>query len=100
MCVSAATVMLPPTAHANPSDADINFLNEVYPYAHPPVSPQALMQLGHQACGVRQSGGSTGDAKVSIWNSLNAQGVVGSNAEIGSLVHAAVDQLCPEVGYP
>ncbi len=28
------------------------------------------------------------------------QGVMSSNAEVGSLVHAAVDTLCPEVGYP
>lgn len=100
ICVSSGVTVMPPTSQAYPTDADANFLNEVYPYAHPQVSPEVLMQLGHQACGVRRSGGSTGDAKVSIWNSLSAQGVVSSNAEIGSLVHAAVDTLCAEVGYP
>jgi hypothetical protein len=88
-----------PAASATPSD-DANFLNAVYPYAHPQVSPQNLVRLGHQACAVRRAGGNTGDAKVSVSQTLWAQGVMSSNAEVGSLVHAAVDTLCPEVGYP
>jgi hypothetical protein len=79
---------------------EVNFLNEVYPYAHPPVSPQDLIQLGYQACATRRAGGSTSDAKVAVYEALDTQGVFSSNAEIGSLVHAAVDTLCPEVGYP
>lgn len=98
--LSSLGVAVTPASQANPGDADINFLNEVGPIAHPLVSVPTLIQLGHQACGVRRAGGSTGDAKVSVWKSLEAQGVVSSNAEIGSLVHAAVDTLCPEVGYP
>jgi hypothetical protein len=49
---------------------------------------------------VRRSGLSTGDANVSLWKTLEGQGMLASNAEIGSLVHVAVDTLCPEVGYP
>lgn len=88
------------TSHAAPSDADSDFLTEVYQYAHPQVSPQLLMQLGHQACGVRRAGGSSGDAKVAISKTLWAQGFDAIGAEVGSLVHAAVNTLCPEVGYP
>jgi len=97
-CVTAG-LALPPVSLATPSD-DSNFLNAVYPYAHPQVSPQALIQLGHQACGVRRAGGGTGDAKVAVTQTLWSQGVMSSNAEVGSLVRAAVDTLCPEVGYP
>jgi hypothetical protein len=90
---------LTPPAQADPQ-ADADFLDAVYPIAHPQVSSQTLVQLGHQACGVRRAGGGTGDAKVAITKTLWTQGVMSSNAEVGSLVHAAVDTLCPEVGYP
>ncbi len=103
VCVSVACATggsaLAPVSLATPSD-DANFLNAVYPYAHPQVSPQALIQLGHLACGVRRAGGGTGDAKVAVSQTLWSKGVMSSNAEVGSLVRAAVDTLCPEVGYP
>jgi hypothetical protein len=76
------------------------FFSQVYLTAHPPVTGPRLLELGYQTCSVRRSGQSTDDAKVAVWKSLEAQGVVASNAEIGSLVHVAVDTLCPEVGYP
>ena len=88
------------TPESQADSPDVNFLNAVYPYAHPPVSPQGLIQLGYRACATRRAGGSTSDAKVAVYEVLDAQGVLSSNAEIGSLVHAAVDTLCPEVGYP
>ena len=43
---------------------------------------------------------SSDDASDAIWHNLNAAGVVSSNAEMGTLVHIAIDSLCPEVGYP
>lgn len=102
-CVWAAYIctglVMAPTALATPSD-DANFLNALYPYGHPQVGPETLIRLGHQACAVRRSGGATGDAKVSVSRTLWAQGVMSSNAEVGTLVHVAVDTLCPEVGYP
>jgi hypothetical protein len=76
------------------------FLAQVYLTAHPPVTGPRLLELGYQACSTRRSGQSTDAAKVAVWKGLDAQGVVASNAETGSLVHVAVDTLCPEVGYP
>ena len=87
----------------NPATASANeqaFLAQVYLYAHPSVTADRLMQLGELTCAVRRSGQSTDDSKSAVWQSLQNQGVVSSNAEIGSLVHVAVDTLCPEVGYP
>ena len=97
----AAYVTLP-LAQATPgsSAAEQDFFSEVYLYAHPPVTDQRLLQLGYQACSIRRNGGSTDNAKEALWNSLYNGGVVSSNAEIGSLVHVAIDTLCPEVGYP
>jgi Protein of unknown function (DUF732) len=76
------------------------FFSQIYLIAHPSLTGPRLLELGYQTCSVRRSGQSTDDAKVAVWQSLNAQGVVSSNAEIGSLVHVAIDTLCPEVGYP
>ena len=93
-------LLLIPASQATPGDEDANFLTEAYQYAHPQVSPQFLVQLGHEACAVRRAGGDSGDAKVAISKTLWAQGFDATGAEVGSLVHAAVDTLCPEVGYP
>jgi hypothetical protein len=60
-----------------------------------------ILEVGQQICQVRRSGGSTNDAKVAAWNTWNTFGVgTTSNAVIGSLVHLAIDNMCPEVGYP
>lgn len=88
--------MTAPRARADEQD----FLSQVYLYGHPSVTQSRLLELGYQACSVRRSGQDSDAAKAALYRSLNAQGVVSSNAEIGSLVHVAVDTLCPEVGYP
>lgn len=76
------------------------YLSDVYQYAHPSVTDSRLVELGYLTCRVRCGGSSSDDAKVAVWTNLNAAGVVSSSAEMGSLVHVAVDTLCPEVGYP
>jgi hypothetical protein len=99
-CVAASlagwTTVDAAVAAANEQD----FFGQVYLYAHPSVTGARLLELGYQACSIRRSGQSTDAAKVAVWNSLQAQGVLPSMAEVGSLVHVAVDTLCPEVGYP
>lgn len=91
--VIACTV---PVARAD----DQAFLSQVYLYAHPSLTGPRLLELGHRACSVRRAGQTTDAAKNELYKTLAAQGVLSSNAEIGSLVHVAVDTLCPEVGYP
>ena len=59
-----------------------------------------LIKLGYQACAVRRSGMSSDDAKAEVWKTLDGMGIEAAGAVVGSLVHAAVDTLCPEVGYP
>lgn len=87
-----------PTAAGQGSEQ--SYLSDLYTYVHPPVTDARLVDLGNLTCTVRRSGSSTDDAEMAVWQSLNQQGVVSSNAEIGTLVHVAIDNLCPEVGYP
>ncbi|MGV0734366.1 DUF732 domain-containing protein [Mycolicibacter sinensis] len=78
------------------------YLTEVDQYLLlPRPTDDVVLKAGHQACQVRRSGGSSDDAKRIIWDTLEDGGSRRfSSAEVGSVVHVAVDNLCPEVGYP
>ncbi len=98
-CVNA---FLPGRSSASAADgtsAGQNFLSAAAPY-RPPVTDQRLLELGYQACSVRRAGGSSDEAKSALWRSLSDQGIISPQVVVGSLVHVAVDTLCPEVGYP
>jgi hypothetical protein len=90
----------PHIAQADNTAAEQDFFAQIYQIGPLNLTGPRLLELGYQACGVRRSGGSSFDARESLWDSLLAQGVLSSNAVLGSLVHVAVDTLCPEVGYP
>lgn len=98
-CLGGATAA-PAGADPSFSPAEQQFLADLYQYVHPSVTPARLIELGNLACTVRRNGSSTDDATTAVWHSLDRQGVVSSKAEVGTLVHVAVDRLCPEVGYP
>lgn len=100
--VAAIGAVASPKAVADPqfTSAEQNYLANLYLLAHPSVTAPRLVELGNLACAVRRSGASSYDARDAVWQNLNAAGVVSSNAEMGTLVHVAVDNLCPEVGYP
>jgi hypothetical protein len=90
---------LSPLAEATP--AEESYYQELFQVAHPMVNESLLLYLGEQTCTVRRSGQSTDAAKVAVYNTTQAKGgVIPSNAEVGTLVHVAIDNLCPEVGYP
>lgn len=94
-----------PAPTAAPSGSGIapgaqTYLSELEVYVHPKVSSNRLIELGNLACSARRSGMSSDDARMILWDNLKASGVTSSNAETGTLVHVAVDNLCPEVGYP
>lgn len=100
VCVAGALCVVGMLTATPAASDEQDFFSQVYLTAHPSVTGPRLLELGNKTCSVRRAGGSTDDAKVAVWRSLNAQGVVSSNAEMGSLVHVAIDTLCPEVGYP
>lgn len=98
--LSGSAVTAQAQADPGATDAEQRYLNDLYQYVHPSVTDARLVELGNLACSVRRSGASSDDARTAVWRNLDAAGVVSSNAEMGSLVHVAVDNLCPEVGYP
>jgi hypothetical protein len=86
---------------AEATPAEENFYRDISQYAHPAVDESFLLFLGDQACQVRKSGQDTNAAKRAVYTIVeNAKGVTSNTAEVGSLVHVAIDNLCPEVGYP
>jgi hypothetical protein len=89
-------------ANAEPSfsPTEQQFLTDLSQYVRPSVTPARLVELGNLTCTVRRNGGSTDDAKRAVSQSLDRQSVVSSNADVGTLVHEAVDYICPQVGYP
>ncbi|BBX17733.1 hypothetical protein CRI77_10405 [Mycolicibacterium duvalii] len=103
-CAAAfgVAVLVAPGAQADPqfNAAEKQYLGELYLYVHPSVTPPRLVELGHLACAARRDGATSDQAREVVWRNLDAAGVVSSNAEMGTLVHVAVDNLCPEVGYP
>ena len=101
----STAVMSAPIAGAEPygdTSAERQYLAEADQYLLRPRPTDVLvLRLGQQACQVRRSGGSSDEAKVAIWETWRASGVrPAAGAEVGSLVHVAVDNLCPEVAYP
>lgn len=108
-CISLATLGLSAVAAASAiaapygdTPAERQFLAEVDQYLlRPRPTDVVVLKAGKQACQVRRSGGSSDDAKRLIWDTLEDGGSRRfGGAEVGSVVHVAVDNLCPEVGYP
>ena len=96
--------ILAPAAGAEPygdTPAERQYLAEADRYMQRPrPTDVVVLRVGKQACQVRRSGGTSDDAKAEIWKTFDQYGITMSGAEVGSLVHVAVDNLCPEVGYP
>jgi hypothetical protein len=82
--------------------AERNFVAEVDQYLlRPRPDDVFILKLGRQACQVRRSGGSSDAAKAAVERTWDGSGYgLATGAQAGSLVHVAVDNLCPEVGYP
>lgn len=103
--LAAGFVVWLPAAHAEPygdTPAQRAFLAEADQYLQRPRPTDKLaLELGLQACQVRRAGGTSDEAKAAIWNTWDSAGIwPAAGAEVGSLVHIAVDNQCPEVGYP
>jgi hypothetical protein len=102
MFLALAGPGLSPRSFASPAvnPEEQGFFQQIYQVGHPNVSASQLLKLGYQTCDIRLGGGSTDDAKASLFRVLDTQGLFSSNAEVGTLVHVAINTLCPEVGYP
>ncbi len=76
------------------------YLSELNGLVHPNVSSDRLVELGSLACSARGAGASSDEASMTVWQNLADSGVISNKAETGTLVHAAVDSMCPGFGYP
>jgi hypothetical protein len=87
-------------AAAPPATADEDqFLSHLLTgnMAHPPLASPALVKMGHQACSDIAGGVSPDVEKDNLDVSLSNQGVFASRAEVGTLIHFALRDLCPNV---
>lgn len=102
VCLAATlmTVLAGLVAAASPAAADENqFLSDLLTgdMAHPSLTPPALVKMGHQACSDIAGGVSPDFEKGQLGTQLSNQGVASSNAEVGTLIHFALRDLCPNV---
>ncbi|WP_445161435.1 DUF732 domain-containing protein [Mycobacterium sp. Dal123C01] len=65
--------------------------------AHPPLTPPGLVNMGHQACSDIAGGVSPDLEKGRLGMQLSNRGIASSNAEVGTLIHFALRDLCPNV---
>jgi hypothetical protein len=96
----AASIYLGLTAEAPPARADEGqFLSHLLTgnMAHPPLTPPALVKMGHQACSDIAGGVNPDLEKDRLDLSLLNQGVTASRADVGTLIHYALRDLCPDV---
>ncbi len=98
-CVSAIPATAEPWA---PTAVEQRYLTDVDQYLTRPRPPDPfVLQLGYQACQVRRGGGSSDEAKVAVWKTWASSGLgLPSGAVVGSLIHVAVDNLCPRGRLP
>jgi hypothetical protein len=98
--VASMTLYLGLVALAPPAAADEDqFLSHLLTgnMAHPSLTPPALVKMGHQACSDIAGGVSPDFEKDKLDASLSNQGVAASRAEVGTLIHFALRDLCPNV---
>jgi hypothetical protein len=92
-CIAAA-----PPARADP--AEDQFLSDLLTgrMAHPPLTPPALIKLGHQACSDIAGGVNPNTERDNLAGDLMLnKGIAASMADVGTLVHFALRDLCPNV---
>lgn len=65
--------------------------------AHPSLTPPALVKMGHQACSDIGGGVSPAFEKGQLGTQLSNQGIASSNAEVGTVIHFTLRDLCPNV---
>ena len=65
--------------------------------AHPPLTLPALLKMGHQACTDIRNGVSPDVEKDNLDMALFHQGIQAARVEVGTFVHFALADLCPDV---
>ncbi len=94
-----ATVCAPQAAAYTPEEQQfLVAINQVIP--PPRLVDAVFLKLGYQACAVMRSGQDTNAAKRAVWETYDTYGYLPlAGAQVGSIVHEAADELCPDVDY-
>ena len=89
------------TARADPGSVGPEqlFLRDVMSSMVPSWPSDQTIPMGQQACAGMAGGSSADQATDSLVMGLLNQGIQASNAEVGTLVHLAANDLCPQVSY-
>lgn len=97
LLTSAAT----PTASGDPGavSPDQLFLRDVMSYMVPPWPGDETTHMGHRVC-ADMAAGTTADAeRNTLVAELLRRNIQASNADVGTMVHLAVQDLCPQIPY-
>jgi len=94
-----ATVCAPPAAAYTPEEQQFLIaINQVIP--PPRLVDAAFLKLGYEACAVMRSSQDVNAAKRAVWETYDTYGYLPlAGAQVGSIVHEAADELCPDVDY-
>lgn len=95
--LTAASLALAPAAWAD----DAQYLADLHQpgMVHPQIPDSGLVAVGHDVCNWVSSGMTPTDARARLLKGLAHGGVAGtSNAEAGTLVQFALQDLCPGHG--
>jgi hypothetical protein len=97
---AVALIGAPPAA-ADPglTPAENQFISDLLAprMVHPPLTPPGLVKMGHRACTDIGNGVSPDVEKDNLDMALFHQGIQAARAEVGTLVHFALADLCPNV---
>ncbi|MUL48214.1 DUF732 domain-containing protein [Mycobacterium sp. CBMA293] len=90
-----------PTAAADPGavSPDQRFLADIMSYMIPPWPGDETMQLGHRVCTDMATGVTADTERDKLVNGLLLRNIQASNAAVGTMVHFAVQDLCPQIPY-
>jgi hypothetical protein len=90
-----------PRAMGDPGSVapDQRFLADVMSYMIPPWPSDETTQLGHRVCADMAKGVSADAERNTLVMDLLRQGIQASNAQVGTMVHLAVQDLCPQIPY-
>lgn len=90
-----------PTSLADPGTVspDQHFLADIMSYMIPPWPGGETSQLGHRVCTDMATGVTADAERNAIVDDLFRRNILASNADVGTMVHFAVQDLCPQIPY-
>jgi hypothetical protein len=101
LLTSLLSTVVAPAALADPGavSPDQRFLADIMSYMIPPWPGGETSQLGHRVCADMATGVTADAERNAIVDDLLRRNILASNADVGTMVHFAVQDLCPQIPY-